>query len=368
MKHIFYILIFVTMVVFCIICAEADVGLQMGYYNSDDDMSMSLEGSNLNFGSFCSLTPQSIKYNNGGASSQPKAEYSYTLALNGDATYSSAETDSGMFTFSGKVETSGKNDLLRISAKSGVNDGHLNAAYGNDEFKVEEEVETENSAYIQTAVIGPDTVTSLGSGSTLTPVPGLEENLLARSTGEISDAANQTEDEETAEDQGIKYALSVQNVGTGKQGYVDASAMGLTEMQLVTQTKFEDGGYLFGVKMSGIGFAPIDELSMEGQATGLPVQTLPPGEVEISYNETTKSWENESWENETWEGYAELVEEEVGEFNSEHSGYNSTPALWYYLNNEFVNEVPVYVNYTAYYSLDAVEAYELGMVYEIDGK
>jgi len=105
-----YILIFVAMVAACMVNAGASVDLQMSYYNTNDEMSMYLEGSNLNFGSSCTLTPQSIEYDNGGASCQPAAEYSYSLSLNGKTAFSSAETDSGMFSFKGTVRAGGDNN------------------------------------------------------------------------------------------------------------------------------------------------------------------------------------------------------------------------------------------------------------------
>lgn len=358
MRRVLFIMATMT---FCIINAGASVDLQMGYYNSNDDTSMSLEGSNLNFGSTCTLLPQSIEYNNGGASIQPRTEYSYSLSLNGETAFSSAETDSGMFAFQGSVKAGGyKNDnLLKVSAKSGVKDGHLKTAYGNDEFMVQEEVEAENSVYEQRADLDPNSVSSTGFGSTLTPVPGLAENLMARSTGQ---AAPSTEDagSSTTErrEQGVEYSLQVQNVRDEREGYVDANVMGLTEAQLATQVKFGGEGYLFGTKMRGIGFAPIDDLSMEGQATGLPIQTLPPGDVEISYRDPPSSDEPEPWEE-----YTDLVDEESEKFDSEYPG-ESTPALWYYLNNEFQIEVPVYVYYPSYNPQEPVETYQLGMVYE----
>jgi len=150
----------------------------------------------------------------------------------------------------------------------------------------------------------------------------------------------------------------VQNARTGKEGYVDANVMGPTEAQLATMAQFNDEQYQFGVKMRGIGFAPIDDLSMVGQATGLPAQTLPPGEVEISYKDRPGTDESEPWSK-----YPGLVDEESEEFDSLYPG-KSTPALWYYLNNEFSNGVPVYVYYPAN-PLDPVETYQLGMVYNV---
>jgi len=320
-----YILISILIMASCMVNATASVDLEMGYYNSDDDMSMSLEGSNLNFGSSCILAPRSIKYDNGGASTQPHAEYSYSLALNGQNAFSSAETDSGMFAFQGAVQAGGENNkhVMKISAKSGVKDGRLNVAYGNDEFEVQETVEAENSVYQQKADISPTAVSSSGFGSTTNLVPGLAENLMAR-TGQTAAEVDEDPDSapEEGQDQGIRYYISVHHAETGKDGHVDADVMGLTEVQLATRANFEDDEYSFGVKVRGIGFAPIDELNMTGQASGLPVQTLPPGEVEISY----KDYYNITNKSEPWEEYAELVDIESEKFDSEHPG-NSTPAL-----------------------------------------
>jgi hypothetical protein len=356
-----YILIYINIMASCTFNAAASVDLNMGYYNSFDDMAMSLEGSNLDFGSSCILMPQSITYDNGGASNQPQAEYSYSLALNEERAFSSAETDSGMFAFYGAVRTGGENNenLMKISANSGVKDGRLNVAYGNDEFEVQETVEAEDSVYQQKADISPTTVSSSGFGSTINPVPGLAENLMARWTGQVADEANEDANPvpQEGKDQGIRYSINVHHVETGKLGYVDANVMGLTEAQLATNVHFEDDEYLFGVKVRGIGFAPIDELNMTGQASGLPVQTLPPGDVEIRYI-TNKSY--------PWDEYVDLVDIESEKFSSEYPG-NSTPALWYYLDNEFRIEVPVYVNYTLNNSLAPLEIYEFGMVYNVGG-
>jgi hypothetical protein len=244
-----YILIYINIMASCTFNAAASVDLNMGYYNSFDDMAMSLEGSNLDFGSSCILMPQSITYDNGGASNQPQAEYSYSLALNEERAFSSAETDSGMFAFYGAVRTGGENNenLMKISANSGVKDGRLNVAYGNDEFEVQETVEAEDSVYQQKADISPTIVSSSGFGSTINPVPGLAENLMARMTGEVADEADEVNVADEADvvgeadvadeadvvdeadeanedanpvpqegkDQGIRYSINVHHVETG---------------------------------------------------------------------------------------------------------------------------------------------------------
>lgn len=379
------ILIGILLAISCAMFADAQIALQMSYYNSDDDISMSLDGANLAFESFCALEPHSLTYNNAGSSKQPEAEYSYSLALDGETMFSSAETDSGMFGWSGNVEAGGDLGLnsLRVSMRSAVKDGSLKLAYGNDEFKVQEMVETDNSKYQQQALLGPGTVVSVGSGSTLNPVPGLAENLAARNAGQDVTRTIQTDDDDLNEevktnsdpqensiedstssenqDQGIKYSLNVQTAGAEKQGSIDADVMGLTEAQWFTQVKFEPEDYSIGVRVRGIGFAPIDELEMIGQATGFPQQILPPGNVKISYRDR-----NISDTPELWEKYPELIEIESQDFYSAYAGM-STPALWYYLNNMYQTEAPLGL-YIPIDPLEPLEKYQLSMAFEVREK
>jgi hypothetical protein len=369
-------------------CANAHIALQMDYYNSEDSASMSLEGANLAFDSFCTLEPHSLTYSNGGSSNKLEAEYSYSLTLNGDTMFSSAKTDSGMFGWSGNVDAGGDLGLnsLKVSTRSAVKDGSLNIAYGNDKFKVQEKVEAENSGYLQQAQLGPGTVASVGSGSTLQPVTGLAENLKARSTNQASSdtASNSNQESLTSvtdspassdagsspesapassesQSQGIKYSINVQNVANNKQGSLDADVMGPTEAQWFTQVKSDSDAYLFGVKMRGISFAPIDKLDMIGQATGFPLQILPPGNVEISYIDKTIPETPEAWEK-----YPGLVDTESQDFDSAYAG-KSTPALWYYLDNVNQKEVPVDLYYTPN-SLMPLEQYQLSMAFMVKGK
>ncbi|MGZ6229953.1 MAG: hypothetical protein ACXWMO_04230 [Syntrophales bacterium] len=379
------ILIWILLVTSCAMCADAQIALKMSYYNSDDNISMSLDGANLAFESFCTLEPHSLTYNDGSSSKQPEAEYSYSLALDGETMFSSAETDSGMFGWSGNVEAGGDLGLnsLKVSTRSAVKDGSLKVAYGNDEFKVQEMVETKNSKYQQQAQLGPGKVVSLGSGSTLNPVPGLAENLAARNAGQDVTRTVQTDDydlngevktdgepqENSIEDspssenqdQGIKYSLNVQTAGAEKQGSIDANVMSLTEAQWSTQVKFEPEDYSIGVRARGIGFAPIDELDMIGQATGFPQQVLPPGKVEISYKDR-----NISDTPELWEKYPGLIEIESQDFHSAYAGM-STPALWYYLNNMYHTEGPLGL-YIPIDPLEPLEKYQLSMAFKVKGK
>jgi hypothetical protein len=408
------ILIGILLVTSSLMIANANIALQMSFYNSDDEMSMSLEGENLAFESFCTLEPDSLLYDNGGSSKHPDAQYSYSLSLNGETMFSNAKTDSGNFGWSGHIEAGGDSgaNSLGVSPNSAVKDGTLNIAYGNNEFQVQETIKAANSVYGQKAKLSPGAVVSAGSGSTLKSVPGLAENLLARSTNKASTSTTKTNDDTITEKgkksgssndpktgdinqegikeapesqatsgtesnqesstesiassesqpQGIKYSINVQNGANNKQGSIDADVMGTTEAQWLTQVNYDSNGYLFGVKARGIGLAPVNELSMVGQAPGFPIQILPPGNVEISYKDKPGSEIDPS----DAEEYAELVGRESLDFDSEYAG-KSTPALWYYLNNMYQNTVPVDLEYTSGNCLLPLEQYQLSMVFNVGG-
>ncbi|MEM0498037.1 MAG: hypothetical protein QW781_00880 [Methanothrix sp.] len=347
-----------------ITCAHASISIRMGCYNSNDEMGMSIDGTNVMFDAFCALEPESLEYSNGGSSTFSEADYSYSLSLNGRTLFSNAETDSGMFSWSGRIEAGGELglDVIRASSKSAVRDGRLNVGYGNDEFKVYEIVEAADSGYQQQAQLDPGSVASRGTGSTLRPVSGLEENLKLRTNGNAdtmkADDGAATAQEDTSTLQGIRYSIGVQAPRIDKQGSIDACVMGQTEAQWATEVNFNPENYFFGMRAIGIGFAPIDELGMTGQATEFPVQILPPGNVEIQYRDKTAPDTPEPWEK-----YLEVVEEKSREFDNTYGG--STPALWYYLENVFKNEVPVNIQYTTGY-LKPLERYQLSMVFKVD--
>ena len=359
----------------------ANVDLHMDFYNSQDSISMSLDGENLHFGALSQLNPNSINYDNGGSSTQPQSEYSYSLTLNGETAYSSARTDSGSLAWSGKVVAGDDGRMLKVAAMSAVKDGKLDTNYGNNKFKVQEVVEAENSGYAQNALIQPDSIASAGAGSTLEPVPGLAANLLARSgkqvttndlqvgespttgksqsnpTGNSNDPGTTTNDRK---DQGLIYSMNVQNAETGKQGSIKADVMGQTEAQWITQVRFAPDACLFGAKVRGIAFAPISDLGMIGKAADFPTQILPPGKVEISYKnknapETTAPFDD----------YLKLVDSAYTDFDSAYSG-QTAPALHYYLYNMFQNGVPVEINYPTK-TLLPVEQYNLGMAFNVRG-
>jgi len=358
----------------------ANVDLHMDFYNSQDSISMSLDGENLHFGALSQLNPNSINYDNGGSSTQPQSEYSYSLTLNGETAYSSARTDSGSLAWSGKVVAGDDGRMLKVAAMSAVKDGKLTTNYGNNEFKVQEVVEAKNSGYAQKEQIQPGSVTSAGSGSTLEPVPGLADNLLARSgkqvttnnlqtgetptngqsksnpTGDSNDPGTTTSE---SKDQGLIYTMTVQDVETGKQGSIDAEVMGQTEAQWITQVGFANGVNLFGAKVRGIAFAPINDLGMIGRATNFPTQILPPGKVEISYKD-----KNDKNAPNSLDPYSELIDSSYRDFDSAYSG-PTTPALWYYLNNVNKIEVPVEIHPTN--TLFPVEKYNFGIGFNVKG-
>jgi len=374
-------ILLILIIILLIPLSYANVSLHMDIYNSQDSMSMSLDGANLNFKALSLLNPDSINYDNGGSSNQPQAEYSYSLTLNGETAYSSAKTNSGGFAWSGKAMSNDDGKMLKVAAMSAVKDGKLTTNYGNNKFKVQESMEAENSGYAQKALIQPDSVTSAGAGSTLEPVAGLAENLLARSGNQVTSNNLQagenpaTEESQTnpagnsndpgtttsdSKDQGLIYSMNVFNAETGKQGSIDSEVMGQTEAQWITQVGFANGLHVFGAKMRGIALAPINDLGMIGRATNFPTQILPPGKVEISYKN-----KNAPETTDPFDDYLKLVDSAYANFDSAYPS-QTAPALHYYLYNMFQNGVPVEINYPTK-TLLPVEQYNLGMAFNVRG-
>jgi hypothetical protein len=96
---------------------------------------------------------------------------------------------------------------------------------------------------------------------------------------------------------------------------------------------------------------------MIGKATDFPTQTLPPGKVEISYKDKNAP--------DLSNGYSEFVDSSYKDFDSAYSG-RTTPALWYFLNNVYQNEVPV--EWSPINTLLPIERYNFGIGFNVKGK
>lgn len=394
-KYILVIVLLISLVA----TAEAYISLQMNFYNSDDSMLMSLEGYNLEFESFCELTPDSLLYNNGGTSKKDDAEYAYSLSLNGESLYSSAETDSGKFEFHGSIDA-GKSEgnLFTISSRSAVKDGKLSLEYGNNELQVQETANAKSSGYQQEVQIKPGNVISQGGGSTLESVPGLMEKLKAISEGSESSNTAQAEDDagskkengdmlpttqstqasdnsadpedveseiedisdtEGSQIQGIQHSLELKY--GDKTGSIYTDVIGSTEAEWATKVSCDPDAYFFGVRVRGVSTEPLEDLDMTGKASNFPDQFLPPGTINISYNNDYVMPDIESAED-----YAEMVEEEASYFDAKYSGA-STPSLWYALNNLYYNKVPIEYAPVSNFSV-GLEIYNFGMGFTVNEK
>ncbi len=395
-----------------IVSAEASVSLQMNYYNSDDSMSVSMDGYNLEFESFCELYADSMLYNNGGSSKNSDAKYSYSASLNDKSAFSSAETDSGKFAWSTNIVADSSSNEFKVATKSEVKDGHLRLNYGNEEIRVKETMNAENAVYSQQAGFIDDSINSQGGGSTIQPVPGLAEKLAklnnnannndqsgteddassgskgddsspkvsstseqvsslastpsGTDNGDLADNSqdgNPEDDGESSETpseekqpQGITHNMEI--TYDDRKGSVETDVMGITEAQWVTGAGYDRGKYYFGTKVRGVSTEPMDDLEMTGKAANFPTQTLPPGEVKIVYNN-----EFDPWELVDDKDYAAMVDDEFRDFESEYSGV-STPALWYSLSNLYYKKGPVTYTRISDPSL-GFEIYNFGMGFTI---
>jgi len=386
--------------------AEASMSLQMNYYNSDDSISVSMDGYNLEFESFCELYADSITYKNGGSSKQPDAEYSYSISLNEKSAFSSAETDSGEFAWNSNIIADASTEEFNVAAKSEVKDGHLSLNYGNRDMSVKETVDAENAGYSQQARFIDGSVESQGGGSTLQPVPGLAEKLtaltsnansndssgtkddssesssgdetspkgsstseqlmdiassasVAANDGQDDDSENEGSSETSSEEkqsQGIKHTMEI--VYGKRTGSVETDVIGVTEAQWVTRAGYDGEQYFFGTKVRGVSTEPMDDLEMTGKAANFPTQIMPPGEVKIVYNN-----EFDPWELVNDKDYAAMVDSEFRDFDSQYSGV-STPALWYSLSNLYYEKGPVTYTLISDPSL-GFEIYNFGMGFTV---
>lgn len=392
-----------------ILSAKASVSLQMSYYSSDDSMSVSMDGYNLEFESVCELYPDSITYNNGGSSKQPDTEYSYSISLNDKSAFSSAETDSGKSAWSSNIIAGPSSETLRVVTISEVENGHLSLNYGNKEMSVKETMDAKNAGYSQQARFIDNSVESQGAGSTLQPVPGLAEKLAALTGNANSNDSSETDDDtsgaskgdetsskssstseqsldtlssasiagdndqdgssdegvssetssEEMESQGIKHTMEI---AYGKRtGSIETDVIGVTEAQWAINAGYNGDQYVFGTKVRGINTEPMDDLDMTGKAANFPTQILPPGVVKIIYSD-----EFDPWELVEDKDYVAMVDSEFHDFDTEYSGV-STPALWYSLRNLYYKTTPMTYTLISDQSL-GFEIYNFGMGFSINDK
>ena len=164
--------IFLIISLFCSHCSAVTMSLDCSFYNSEDQMAVSLDGENFDFSGSVLLESDSLYYSNGGSSTQPDCSYSYGIILNGEPLQSGAKSDSGNFSWHA---TAGSNmwhqeiSAFELSNTHKVKDGTMRTFDANGDHRVDEVIAADGSSYSVSARMTPDAMNLKGRGSNSKP-------------------------------------------------------------------------------------------------------------------------------------------------------------------------------------------------------
>ena len=316
--------------------AQAEVSLQCNFYNSEDEVSMSLEGSNLGFSAQVILEPDFLSYDNGGSSNDEDSHYSYNLNFNGKSISSGAETNNGGFGWSAiansNIDGEGSK-ALSVTSHSQVADGYLDTYSANSYLNVARSIAVNNGYYSETSTIGADNLNSKGSGTiknekTKASSTGGDNKGSTDSTDTNADAMNPGS---TSQNNGFIQLMTMSS--DKKESSVNTVVQGDTQAQWGNYVETKPNLNVLEVGVDGHTDSSVDALNlgMTGKATGYPTQSLPPGSLKITSTKTNPA------DKKAIEGQ-EFIESLVGDFNTDYG--LSPKLLWYYLNqNAWVNPI-----------------------------
>jgi hypothetical protein len=315
---------FVLLITLCSI-ADADLSFKCNLYNSEESISTDLQGDNLNYAAFAELNPDSIYYSGGGFSTEPDCSYSHSITNNGKALESSAKTDSGELMFHSLVDSNYCGDggkAFELSLKNVVANGFLNSHYSNPDLSVEKTTDLNMAIYSESAGIDANQVQSMGSGVTLV----FDENNKETAGGDDTATAD-SGTSQNAVTKDITQIISVE--GRDKQSKIETNLHGDVDAVWKNGVMANANDYYLGSAITGVTRGSQDRMEMVGEATGFPMQRLPPGEVDLSY----KVIENEDFSAEEIEKILEDFREEQDRFKEEYP-IGTNQALWYYLDQK----------------------------------
>jgi hypothetical protein len=164
--------IFLIISLFCSHCSAVTVSLDCSFYNSEDQMAVSLDGENFDFSGSVLLESDSLYYSNGGSSTQPDCSYSYSIVFNGEPLQSGAKSDSGNFSWHA---TAGSNmwhqeiSAFKLSNTHRVKDGTMRTFDANVDHRVDEVIAADGSSYSVSTKMTPDVMDLKGRGSNNEP-------------------------------------------------------------------------------------------------------------------------------------------------------------------------------------------------------
>ncbi len=340
-------------------------GVLSSYFaNSEHEVADEIETGGASYSETFRLEPDIMDSKGKGYTTLPEFSYSFEQTADGQSLGSEGESDSGAARWSFSVRDDGLEDessKISISTECGVEDGYLKSTYFNPVIKVDEDVMVDGATYIQKARIGLDQLDSTGKGVTQEVVEEtssdesseveavdnseLEENDLEATTDEPSEIDSETEI--------IKDSLSISSADKG--GSIEVSLEGNIGAAWQSDVSSNPDEYSFNMLINGQGtIEDMDEFGMEGEASGLPVQILPAGTVDISYY----------YPREDFQDHLRLTEEEVRDFCQDYGITTPSPYLMYYLQQKtyiYPYEVPLDAEWAAL----PEDYYHMGMTFTV---
>ncbi len=319
------------------------IDLSMNFYNSFDDLSVSLAGENLDFDGSAILMPDSLKYSNGGQSNQPEGYYSYSIALNDNAIGSGAATNSGAFGWQTKVDLNSKGDGSRtftLSKYNFVEDGILESSSSNPNTKIDQVIIANNAAYLQKATISQDCINSNGKGVTM----------------EIKTADQSPTEPENAQDAPTKGFLTITGVSQDDTFVIiSTNAQGDMNTQFGDRIRSVPSNFDAGNSVVGYSKTQMTNLEMVGQATGFPTQRLPPGDLKASIKEGTEGTPPEIV------SIGEHYQQEMTSFRNRYP--QSSNPLWYLIDQRAC--IPLYESENIYSPAYSGELFTMNMDFSV---
>jgi hypothetical protein len=154
--------------VICSFCSAVPVSIHCSFYNTEDQLAVSLGGENLDFSGSTLLEQDSLYYSNGGKSTQPNCSYSYSVTFDGEELRSGAQTDSGNFSWDVKAGSNMWHDgssTFGLSNKHHVKNGTMTTFDANGDHRIDEVIEAQDASYSVASEITPGSMDLKGKGA-----------------------------------------------------------------------------------------------------------------------------------------------------------------------------------------------------------
>ncbi len=263
--------------------ACATVHIQSTCYNSEAAVTENVMTNNADYSSVTVLLPYygyaglpySIRSDGAGKSVDEEfSEFSHSIlaATTDDFEHIEAnlKIESGEYEWKKGVTASYDGLAMGMRVECALENGNLEASYGNPFATHTEELTANGAKYAEVAVITPNAIASEGNGKSIKN-SSINEN-----------PSNGSEDEYG----GFSHMIHVEDLSQGKWAEITTY---LTSNSSDTDYEWKTGAKTFtqnsslGMALTGVsGNGSVETLGMDGEASKFPPQHLPPGKVVIT--------------------------------------------------------------------------------------